>query len=345
MFAALGQTWGAMTVLDTSVKMKLNPLQLRKAGAIIGNMQTAGLNEAQINSVCKALFFQAEEDLKEAWGVFDEHKTGQISSADFRTTLPLMGEDVPEDKIAELFALADADGSGQIEYKEFCTLVKAMNPQEEDQSTDFGFGSLAFLKGDEKTETGPKWGKRGTEVRKWREQRAKACEEILSSGVAQTDHHKLVEELLSEKAAALDAKVAEIRSLQDSKMGAFRDREEAENLCREIVMENLLAFQDIEEILPEGRRVHAKKCYHCFDLDGSGSLSLSNFTFLMRMIDPDISEDGVAEMFKESGADGSMSFRNFCTWCAATFGDSSEEEFVQDLDGLMEQVNTASAGV
>lgn len=49
-----------------------------------------------------------------------------------------MGEDVPPEKIDELFKLADGDGSGRIEFPEFVILMKGMNPK------DGGEGGGAF---------------------------------------------------------------------------------------------------------------------------------------------------------------------------------------------------------
>merc|ERR1712032_638696 len=40
-----------------------------------------------------------------------------------------MGEDVPESKLDDLLLLVDKDKSGKVEFPEFCTLVKGMNPK------------------------------------------------------------------------------------------------------------------------------------------------------------------------------------------------------------------------
>ena len=44
-----------MAVLDASTKVRLNPLELRKAGAIIQNMQKEGYDSIKINVICLAL--------------------------------------------------------------------------------------------------------------------------------------------------------------------------------------------------------------------------------------------------------------------------------------------------
>ena len=40
-FKKMGQSFSAATVLDASTKVRMNPLQLRKAGVIIQNMQVS----------------------------------------------------------------------------------------------------------------------------------------------------------------------------------------------------------------------------------------------------------------------------------------------------------------
>jgi len=55
MGGGMASTMKAMSVLDTSTKTKMNPLQMRKAGVVIGNMQEAGYTSEQINDVCRAL--------------------------------------------------------------------------------------------------------------------------------------------------------------------------------------------------------------------------------------------------------------------------------------------------
>lgn len=53
MFSSLGQTYLAGTVLKGEIMTRMNPLQLRKAGAIIENMQGAGFQDDDINHVCQ----------------------------------------------------------------------------------------------------------------------------------------------------------------------------------------------------------------------------------------------------------------------------------------------------
>ena len=90
-------------------------------------MQGGGFDNAEINIVCKALFLdQNLDDMNDAWAVFLRHKNpdsvvplneATIDAEAFREVLPLLGEDVPPEKINKMFEEADSDGSGLIEFE------------------------------------------------------------------------------------------------------------------------------------------------------------------------------------------------------------------------------------
>ena len=64
-----------------------------------------------------------------AFEVFDKERKGFLLAEEFRTVLPLLGEDVPEEEIDRLFIMADEDNSGSLEFDEFQILVRGMNPK------------------------------------------------------------------------------------------------------------------------------------------------------------------------------------------------------------------------
>ena len=84
--------------------------------------------------------------------MFDLDGGGTLDAAEFKTALPLMGENVPQAKIDELYNQADTDGSGEIDYEEFCFLVKKMNPKELALSAEEGVACEGA--GAEEPETG-----------------------------------------------------------------------------------------------------------------------------------------------------------------------------------------------
>jgi len=151
------QVWASLSVLDFSVKLRISPLQLRKVGAVIQQMQTAEYSDDQINDVCRALFLdQSEEDMAVAWKVFDHAEVGYLDGVEFKKALPLLGENVAPGEIDSLFKEVDADGSGKIEFPEFCIMVKRMNPKDggepsaateggEEEQPDAGLAELEGL--------------------------------------------------------------------------------------------------------------------------------------------------------------------------------------------------------
>jgi len=114
-------------------QVQINPLQLRKCGAVIKQMQGGGYNNEQINDVCRALFLsQSEEDMATAFNIFDKDEGGYLDASEFRKALPLLGENMLPSQVDKLFEDVDTDGSGQIEFPEFCVMVKSMNPKDEE---------------------------------------------------------------------------------------------------------------------------------------------------------------------------------------------------------------------
>jgi len=108
----------------------LGPAQMTKVGKVIHNMNDAGYSNEKANTVCKALFCkQSEEELKQAFEVFDESKTGAIVGAEFGKLLKMLGEDVSPDKVDDAFKDVDTNKSGKIEYAEFCAVVRLLNPK------------------------------------------------------------------------------------------------------------------------------------------------------------------------------------------------------------------------
>ncbi|WAR19715.1 CALM-like protein [Mya arenaria] len=66
---------------------------------------------------------ESEEDLNEAFRVFDKDGQGMISSAELRHVMTNMGEKLTDEEVDEMIREADQDGSGMVNYLEF---VKTM---------------------------------------------------------------------------------------------------------------------------------------------------------------------------------------------------------------------------
>ena len=61
--------------------------------------------------------------LKNAFDAFDQEKKGCIDATMVGTILSMLGHQLDDKMLAEIIAEVDDDGSGEIEFAEFCTLA------------------------------------------------------------------------------------------------------------------------------------------------------------------------------------------------------------------------------
>merc|ERR1719150_2440257 len=64
-----------------------------------------------------------EEELIEAFKVFDRDGNGFISAAELRHVMTTLGEKLTDEEVDEMIREADVDGDGQINYEEFVTMM------------------------------------------------------------------------------------------------------------------------------------------------------------------------------------------------------------------------------
>jgi len=69
-----------------------------------------------------------EEELTEAFKVFDRDGNGFISPAELRHIMTNLGEKLTDEEIDEMICEADADVSGQINYEEFVKMMMGAGP-------------------------------------------------------------------------------------------------------------------------------------------------------------------------------------------------------------------------
>ena len=65
----------------------------------------------------------SEEELKEAFKVFDKDGNGFISASELRHVMTNLGEKLTDEEVDEMIREADVDGDGQINYEEFVKMM------------------------------------------------------------------------------------------------------------------------------------------------------------------------------------------------------------------------------
>ena len=65
----------------------------------------------------------SEEEIREAFRVFDKDGNGFISAAELRHVMTNLGEKLTDEEVDEMIREADIDGDGEVNYKEFVTMM------------------------------------------------------------------------------------------------------------------------------------------------------------------------------------------------------------------------------
>ena len=70
----------------------------------------------------------SEEEILEAFKVFDKDGNGFISAAELRHIMTNLGEKLTDEEVDEMIREADVDGDGQINYEEFVKVSIVTTP-------------------------------------------------------------------------------------------------------------------------------------------------------------------------------------------------------------------------
>ena len=67
----------------------------------------------------------SDDELREAFAVFDKDGNGFISPEELKSALLNLGEKMEDHEIGAMIAAADKDGNGQIDYEEFIAMMRS----------------------------------------------------------------------------------------------------------------------------------------------------------------------------------------------------------------------------
>lgn len=87
----------------------------------------------------------SEEEIREAFKVFDRDNNGFISAAELRHVMTSIGEKLTDDEVDEMIREADQDGDGRIDCKSCCVFMK-LEPFLMNDSLDNEFVQLMMQK-------------------------------------------------------------------------------------------------------------------------------------------------------------------------------------------------------
>jgi len=66
-----------------------------------------------------------DEEMRQAFKVFDADGNGNISKQELRQVMVTLGEKVTDQQLEDMFKIADTNGDGEISFEEFCNMMKS----------------------------------------------------------------------------------------------------------------------------------------------------------------------------------------------------------------------------
>ena len=85
--------------------------------------EAARARAANPNSPIHQLTDEQIDEFKEAFAIFDEDGGGSIDKSELGSVMKSLGQDPSDAELEHMIAMADADGSGDIDFYEFTTLI------------------------------------------------------------------------------------------------------------------------------------------------------------------------------------------------------------------------------
>jgi len=125
----VGQSFESAKSLKPEIQMRMmRPKDHMRAGRIIQRMkkyEKRTFNRDEINAVLMSLVSFSDEEMVAAYELW-AGEDGRIDASEFMEVVPLLGEDLTEEEIGEMFKQADKDQSGHIDQVEFCAMMGQM---------------------------------------------------------------------------------------------------------------------------------------------------------------------------------------------------------------------------
>jgi calmodulin len=106
------------TSLSPSLHLSLFHIQIHADGS-----GTIDFTEFLTMMARKMKDTDSEEEILEAFKVFDKDGNGFISAAELRHIMTNLGEKLTDEEVDEMIREADIDGDGQINYEEFVKMM------------------------------------------------------------------------------------------------------------------------------------------------------------------------------------------------------------------------------
>ncbi|XP_022229419.1 neo-calmodulin [Drosophila obscura] len=121
---------GSVTAKELAIVMRAlgraptdNELQ-----SMINEVDADGNGSIELEEFCSMILRKMhdtnhEDELRDAFRVFDKENNGYITSAELKVVLTALGEKLPDDEIEEMIREYDIDQDGHLDFEEFVNMM------------------------------------------------------------------------------------------------------------------------------------------------------------------------------------------------------------------------------
>ncbi|XP_060135742.1 calmodulin-like protein 5 [Zootoca vivipara] len=279
----------------------------------------------------------SEEEIREAFRVFDKDGNGYISTAELRHVMTNLGEKLTDEEVDEMIKEADVDGDGRVNYEEFVRVM--MEKERRYREAELSVVKEAFTHFDTDGDGVITSSELGEVMR--------SLEHVLVSLRERFTDEK-VEEMMKQVDANSDGKVTYeefeklMRAREDTR-GSWQlpkqgreevlhcagERQGSHRATVDVVGSNEEAMA---EHLSEEQIAEFKEAFLIFDKDGDGAITTKELGTVMRSLGQNPTEAELKEMIDKLDADGNgtVDFPEFLSLMARKIQNSDGEEEIRN---------------
>ncbi|KAL4237342.1 hypothetical protein ACF0H5_002060 [Mactra antiquata] len=274
---------------------------------------------------------ESEDDIREAFKVFDTEGKGYISSVELRNVMSNLGEKITDEEVDEMMREADMDGDGTIDYEEYKEAFSLFDKDGDGTITTKELGTVMRSLGQNPTEA---------ELEDMiREVDADDSGTIdfaeFISMMARNQKNADPDEEMREAFRVFDKdgngviSAAELRHVMTN-LGEKLTDEEVDEMVREADSDGDGQIDYEAEkyyFIPE-----FKEAFSLFDKDGDGTITTKELGTVMRSLGQNPTEAELQDMINEVDADGNgtIDFPEFLTMMSKKMKDCDTEADLQE---------------